>query len=135
MSHYLIRAVEAAPNLDVRTGTEVVGGGGEGRLQHLVLREKATGEESVVAADALFVLIGARPQTEWLPAEIARDAYGFVLTGDDLEAGDEWPLERRALSLETSMLGGPRPRTVELPLTLLAGDLLPNLLQGTPDQA
>ena len=34
-----------------------------------------------VPADALFVLIGARPQTDWLPAEIARDPYGFVLTG------------------------------------------------------
>jgi len=105
MSHYLIRAVEAAPNVDVHAATEVVGGGGEGRLQHLVLRERATGEENTVAADALFVLIGAHPQTEWLPAEIARDAHGFLLTGDDLRASDEWPLDRRPFSLETSMPG------------------------------
>jgi thioredoxin reductase (NADPH) len=52
----------------------------------------------------VFVLIGARPQTEWLPAEIARDEYGFLLTGDDVPAGS-WPLERRPLSLETSMPG------------------------------
>ena len=62
----------------------------------------AAGEQTV-PADALFVLIGARPQTDWLPGEIARDAYGFVLTGDDLEEG--WPLGRRPLSLETSMPG------------------------------
>ena len=42
MSHYLVRAVEAAPNVEVRAGTAVVGGGGEGHLQHLVLRERAT---------------------------------------------------------------------------------------------
>jgi thioredoxin reductase (NADPH) len=104
MSHYLVEAVEAAPNVDVRTGTAVVGGGGDGYLRQLVLREVATGEETTVAADALFVLIGARPQTAWLPAEISRDEYGFVLTGDDV-AGDCWPLERRPLSLETSMPG------------------------------
>ncbi len=104
MSHYLVRAVEAAPNVEVRTGTEVVGGGGEGHLQELVLRENATGDQATVAADALFVLIGADPQTEWLPAEIARDEYGFLLTGDDVRAG-RWPLERRPLSLETSVPG------------------------------
>ncbi|MGE5274075.1 MAG: FAD-dependent oxidoreductase [Verrucomicrobiota bacterium] len=103
MSHYLVRAVEAAPNVHVRTGTTVVGGGGEGRLQQLVLHDGARGDETV-AADALFVLIGARPQTEWLPSDIARDEYGFLLTGDDV-AADVWPLERHPLSLETSMPG------------------------------
>jgi thioredoxin reductase (NADPH) len=104
MSDYLVQAVEAAPNVDVRTGTEVIGGGGHGRLQQLVLRKRETGDEESVAADALFVMIGARPQTEWLPATIARDDHGFVLTGE--EAGrDLWPLERQPLALETSMPG------------------------------
>jgi thioredoxin reductase (NADPH) len=101
MSHYLIQAVEAAPNVTVRTDTAVVGGGGEGHLQQLVLRD-AAGDDTAVAADALFVLIGARPQTEWLPADIARDEYGFLFTGEDVTA-EVWPLERRPLSLETSM--------------------------------
>src|SRR5581483_11942137 len=104
MSHYLVQAVEAAPNVDVRTGTEIVGGGGQGRLERLVLRERDDGTESTVDADALFVLIGARPQTEWLPTGIARDEYGFLLTGEDVP-GAAWTLERRPLSLETSMPG------------------------------
>jgi thioredoxin reductase (NADPH) len=104
MSHYLVQAIEATPNLDVRTATTVVGGGGESRLQQLVLREDATGDEHMVAADALFVLIGARPQTDWLPAEIERDAHGFLLSGDDL-SDSGWALERRPLSLETSLPG------------------------------
>jgi len=103
MSHYLVQAVEATPNVEVRTGTTVVGGGGDGRLQQLVLRNSA-GAEATVAADALFVLIGARPRIDWLPPEIARDAHGFLLTGADLDAQD-WPLTRPPLSLETSMPG------------------------------
>src|SRR5262249_39138172 len=86
-------------------GTEVVGGGGEGRLQQLVLRPGATGTEETVAADGLFVLIGARPQTDWLPAEIARDRHGFLLTGADRPEEDGWQLERRPMPLETSMPG------------------------------
>jgi thioredoxin reductase (NADPH) len=101
MSHYLVRAVRAAPNVEVRTGTTVVGGGGDGHLQELVLRDGHTGEESTVAADALFVLIGAYPLTEWLPEEIVRDGQGFLLTGDDVTSS--WPLERRPFPLETSM--------------------------------
>jgi thioredoxin reductase (NADPH) len=104
MSHYLVTAVEAAPNVEVRTGTSVVGGGGDGRLRQLVLRD-SRGQEDSVAADALFVLIGARPHVGWLPPEIARDAHGFLFTGADLK-GHDWPLaERRPLSLETSMPG------------------------------
>ena len=104
MSHYLVRTIEAEPKIEVRLGTEVVGGGGEGHLRELELRESLSAERTTVAADALFVLIGARPQTEFLSQEIARDEYGFLRTGDDLTA-DEWPLERPPLGLETSMPG------------------------------
>jgi thioredoxin reductase (NADPH) len=105
MSHYLVREVEATPNVEVLTGAAVVGGGGEGRLQELVLRQGPAGEEHTVVADGLFVLIGSRPHTDWLPAEIARDRRGFVLTGDELTDRGDWPLERRPFTLETSMPG------------------------------
>jgi thioredoxin reductase (NADPH) len=105
MSHYLVQEVGAAPNIDVLLGTRVVGGGGEVHLERLVLRESAGGEDSTVAADALFVLIGARPHTDWLPAEVVRDGSGFLLTGDEFADGDDWPLDRGPLSLETSMPG------------------------------
>jgi thioredoxin reductase (NADPH) len=104
MSHYLVCTIEASPKIEVLIGTEVVGGGGEGQLAQLELRESVSGERTTVTADALFVLIGARPQTEFLPPEMARDEYGFLRTGDDLGA-DEWPLERPPLGLETSMPG------------------------------
>ena len=94
MSHYLVHELEGTPNVEVRLGTEVVGGGGDGRLQYLVLRKGATGEYETVAADGLFVLIGARPRTDWLPEEIARDRQGFLLTGADLP--DDRKLAARA---------------------------------------
>ena len=103
MSHYLTQQVAGAANVEVRLGTEVVGGGGDGRLERLVLR-RAEGAAETVAADALFLMIGARPNTDWLPAELAQGGGGFIPTGADVEA-DGWPLERSPLSLETSMPG------------------------------
>ncbi len=108
MSHYLVRQVEATPNIDVRLGTEVVGGGagGDGWLERLVLRSHADGETETVAAEELFLMIGAHPNTDWLPAELARGPGGFIRTGTDLESEGDWPLEERTpLSLETSMPG------------------------------
>jgi thioredoxin reductase (NADPH) len=105
MSHYLVHELEGAPNVEVRTGTEVIAGGGDGRLQNLELRRGATEEHEAVAADGLFVLIGARPRTNWLPEEIARDRQGFLLTGADLPDDQPWPLERQPSLLETSMPG------------------------------
>jgi thioredoxin reductase (NADPH) len=105
MSHYLARQVEATDNVDVRVRTEVVGGGGaDGWLDHVVLRTPE-GELEKAPAKGLFLMIGARPRTDWLPDEIARDRRGFVLTGLDLGEDCGWPLERRPFLLETSMPG------------------------------
>jgi thioredoxin reductase (NADPH) len=103
MSHYLVQQVSATPNIEVRSQSEVVGGGGDGRLERLVLRDRVSGAEEVVAADALFVMIGAEPHTAWLPSGVRRDDHGYVLTGPDL--GETWPLERAPMLLETSVQG------------------------------
>ncbi|MDQ2679137.1 MAG: FAD-dependent oxidoreductase, partial [Actinomycetota bacterium] len=104
MSDYLVRQVEATANIDVRLGTEVVGGGGTGRLEHLVLRDRATSGEVTVDAQALFLLIGAQPHTDWLPPSIQRDERGFVLTGADLDRS-AWLGDRDPFPLETSLPG------------------------------
>jgi thioredoxin reductase (NADPH) len=103
MSRYLLRQLRATPNVDVRLGTEVAGGGGDGWLTHLVLRERASGDEETVAADELFLAIGAHPRTDWLPESVARDDKGFVLTGADVPRNGNWPLERDPFPLESSM--------------------------------
>ena len=93
MSSYLREAIDSAANVEVLLETEIVGGEGEGRLERLTLRDSASGATSTVDADALFVLIGARPGTDWLPEEIARDEWGYVLTGRDVGAADESHVE------------------------------------------
>jgi thioredoxin reductase (NADPH) len=103
MSRYLRETIDAAPNIELRPRTEVVGAAGEGRLAQLTLRTIGSGEEEAVAADGLFVMIGSHPHTEWLPEAIERDRRGFLLTGPDVSKA--WPLTRAPLMLETSMPG------------------------------
>jgi thioredoxin reductase (NADPH) len=104
MSHYLVRQIEATPNVEVRLGSQVVGGGGDGWLEHVVVRT-ADGEDETVPARGLFLMIGARPHTDWLPPDVARDDHGFVLTGPHLDESRKWPLERSPLPFESSMPG------------------------------
>jgi hypothetical protein len=103
MSQYLIREIEAAPNIDVRYRTEVAGGGGDGRLEQLSLRHRDTGDTQTEPADGLFVLIGAQPFTGWLPETVGRDQWGYILTGPDL--AERWTLQREPYLLETSAPG------------------------------
>ena len=105
MSHYLVRQIEATPNIAVRARTEVVDGGGIGWLDHLVLRDHTTGCDEPVPAAGLVIMIGADPGTDWLPDELRRDEAGFVLTGADIGPNRGWPHERRPFLLETSMPG------------------------------
>ena len=97
MSDYLIRQIDATPNVDVRYRVQVADGTGTstGHLQSLVLADTASGARHSVPADALFVLIGSQPRTQWLGEAIARDQWGFILTGPDLPAGHRPPLAPR----------------------------------------
>jgi thioredoxin reductase (NADPH) len=82
-SEYLVTQLDGLPNLTVHLDTEVVEAGDEPRLGAIKLRNRRTGDVTSTAVSGLFIMIGAVPRTDWLPAEIARDARGFVLTGDD----------------------------------------------------
>jgi thioredoxin reductase (NADPH) len=108
MSRYLVSFLSNVDRISLRPRTLIVNGDGDTRLRQLTLEQIDSREREVAPADALFVMIGADPHTEWLPPEIARDDSGFVLTGPDiLGAGlpEPWPLERLPLALETSFPG------------------------------
>ena len=105
MSDYLIREIGSAPNVDVCYRVQVVGGTGTGHLESLVLADTVSGARRSVPADALFVLIGAQPRTQWLAGSVAHDRQGFIRTGPDLPAGTRWPPGRPPLPLETSLPG------------------------------
>ena len=105
MSSYLVEALGAAANVTVRLSTEVVGGGGSPRLERVVVRGRVSGEEETLAADGLFVMIGAQPRTDWLPEEVARDRFGYVLAGTDAAQSGTWPLDRPPYPYESTVPG------------------------------
>jgi thioredoxin reductase (NADPH) len=106
MSTYLVDRITAAPNVTVRSDTQVGAADGEGHLERLTLVERSTGGQEVVEASWLFVFIGASPRTDWLDGSVARDQHGFVLTGPEVAtSGAPWALARAPFALETSLPG------------------------------
>ena len=109
MSRYLIDQLGKTPNIRVRPRTELAGVDGEGHVERVTLRSLDDGSCRTEDTDAVFVFIGTRPRTEWLPAGVLRDAKGFVLTGRDLMASEAYPRiwkeKREPLPLETSVPG------------------------------
>jgi|KBSSwiStaDraftv2_1062776.scaffolds.fasta_scaffold147754_2 thioredoxin reductase (NADPH) len=108
MSRYLIDTIEDTPNITVRTNAEVAAAHGDEQLERITVRDRAGGADEEMELAAMFVFIGARPQTEWLPSDVARDKRGFVLAGSELLLEDvrpRWRLERNPYLLETTMPG------------------------------
>jgi thioredoxin reductase (NADPH) len=108
MSRYLIDQLGKLPNVSIRPRTEVVEVHGAGHLEAITVRTGAEGQTETLPAAALFVFIGAAPQTEWLPDSVARDTHGFLLTGPDLPPAGRppgAPAEREPYLLETSVPG------------------------------
>ncbi|MFI6680498.1 FAD-dependent oxidoreductase [Kribbella sp. NPDC050470] len=105
MSQYLIDEIDAAPNVTLRANSEVVGGGGDGRLEHITLRDRRNGDEESLPVNGLFVMIGAVPGTDWLPDKVGRDSRGFVLSGSDAAADPQWNESRPPQPYETTLPG------------------------------
>ncbi len=78
-------------------------------MERVGLASLDDGSCRIEEVDALFVFIGTRPRSDWLPPNVLRDAKGFVLTGRDLMAAEEYPRiwkePREPLPLETSVPG------------------------------
>ncbi|HXY52646.1 MAG TPA: FAD-dependent oxidoreductase [Terriglobales bacterium] len=109
MSHYLIDQIAKTPNIRLRPRTEIARVEGEGHVERVAVTSLEDGSCRVEEADALFVFIGTRPRSDWLPPDVLRDAKGFVLTGRDMMAADGyasiWKERREPLPLETSVPG------------------------------
>ena len=105
MSRYLIDQLARRPNISARFGVEVAGVDGGVSLEVIDVRDRATGEVTRTESGGLFLFIGADAQTDWLPAGIALDRKGYVLTGSDMRAAGHWTLERDPYLLETSVPG------------------------------
>ena len=116
VSAAMAKEIDRTRNIRVRVNTQVVEAFGEGRLEGVRLRHRVSGTIEAARTRALFVMMGADPNTEWLKGSMVRDDEGYLLTGHELlrngRLPDGWPIERAPLLLETS-----------LPCVFAAGDV------------
>jgi thioredoxin reductase (NADPH) len=110
MSRYLIDAELANPKIEHLLQTELVEIRGKpGKIECVVVRNNKTNETQTLPMAAVFIFIGAVPQSDFVRDLVAVDANGFVLTGADLLKDGKrpkgWPLDRDPMILETSVPG------------------------------
>jgi thioredoxin reductase (NADPH) len=110
MSRYLVDRVMSAENVELLTNTEVRELVGEDHLKGIVVEDNRSGVRRTLAAQALFVFIGADANTGWLEGTVELDERGFVLTGGALDRsvleGGGWQDRlREPFLLETSLPG------------------------------
>jgi thioredoxin reductase (NADPH) len=109
MSQYLIDQIKETPNIQLWTNASVAEAHGDTHLEEISVLCSDTGKIERVSASAMFIFIGALPQTEWLAGIVERDERGFVLAGPDLIRDGQrpkgWTPDRDPFLLETNVPG------------------------------
>jgi thioredoxin reductase (NADPH) len=109
MSDYLTQEMHGVPNIDVYLQTHVVEAIGRTQLEGVVVRDGATGQTMTMPVEAVFIMIGGEPRTEWLEGTVHRDRRGYIVTGIELMPDGTppapWTLDRPPFMLETSLPG------------------------------
>jgi thioredoxin reductase (NADPH) len=105
MSHYLIEQLRGKSNIAYRLNSEIIGVRGDTHLAAVNILNRNSQESCIEDCGGLFVFIGADAETNWLPAQIARDARGYILTGDDAVKSGLWSHNRDPYLLESSAPG------------------------------
>lgn len=91
MSSYLSNRIEQSARISVHPSSEVTGLGGKEVLETVSIRKTGTTQEKLFQTPAIFVMIGAAPNTQWLAGQVALNERGFIATGSD--AGGRSPYE------------------------------------------
>jgi thioredoxin reductase (NADPH) len=113
MSEYLVRRIRAASNVIVHENTEITAVRGKRTLESAELIDRQSNQASNLNCGAIFVFIGAEPHADWIPEGVARDKFGYILTGFDAVKTGNWPLKDR----------DPCPLEATIPRLLVGGDL------------
>lgn len=83
MSNYLIEKVAEHKNIEVHTKTELVGVDGNGRLSTATIKDEVN--ERDMDVDEIFVFVGSKPKTLWLPAGVHKDEKNFVMSAEHFD--------------------------------------------------
>ena len=105
MSQYLIDQLRAKSNIAVLLRAEIYAVHGETHLTAIDILDRESKAVQRYDCGGLFVFIGADADTEWIPAPIARDTRGYVLTGNDALKSGAWSHNRDPYLLETTVPG------------------------------
>jgi thioredoxin reductase (NADPH) len=105
MSHYLIEQLKTKDNITISTRCEITSAHGDEHLEEIEMIDHVLGKTERRGAAAVFVMIGADALTDWLPSTIARDANGYILTGQDAAKAGGWYCQRDPYLLETNVPG------------------------------
>jgi len=81
MSDYLIQRIMASRSITLHLETEITALSGDDRLREVTWLSKGSAEPETRHIGNVFVMIGARPRSEWLSEVILRDSKGFIVTG------------------------------------------------------
>jgi thioredoxin reductase (NADPH) len=110
MSHYLVKQIEAIPNIELLLDSRVTEVVGEHRVEAMLVKRRGSDDEAVeYPISGVFVFVGAVPHTDFLGGMLDLSEDGFVLTGPSLWTDGvltpRWPLKRDPYFLETSVPG------------------------------
>ena len=105
MSDYLIRRIDASQRITLHPHTEIDALEGERYLERVVWKNNQTGATETKDISHLFLMLGAVPNTRWLNGCLQLDEKGFILTGSAVSGGEDWPMSRPRMMMETSVPG------------------------------
>ncbi|MCP9927030.1 FAD-dependent oxidoreductase [Cyanobium sp. CH-040] len=111
MSNYLIDRINSSDRITVHPYTEITALSGGRHLEQVTWENIQTGASETLPVRHVFLMIGAKPNTDWLSGVLATDEKGFILTGADAEASGSWRTgartgnDRAPMLLESSVPG------------------------------
>lgn len=86
MSDYLRSRLENDPSITLHTHATLTACVGDDTLTCVTIRDAATGADWKLETPAVFVMVGAAPNTGWLSGCVELDDKGFVQTGQSVAA-------------------------------------------------
>mgnify|MGYP006276703135 CR=1 FL=1 len=105
MSDYLIGRILSSSRITLHANTEIVELAGERHLESVTWENLRSGQRETRPIRHVFLMIGAKPNTDWLHGGVQNDGKGFILTGQSVDREKGWPLQRPPMTLETSQPG------------------------------